>query len=151
VADDVQKGETLSAALGKHSGTFDEVFVSLIHTGEISGTLDRIMDQTATYLEKAESLRLKVEAALRYPTFVLTFAGLVMVAMLVKIIPMFATIYQRFRVPLPLPTRILLGASSFVSHNLLLVSVLAVAAGVAVWFWLQTEQGRTALDRAKFN
>src|SRR5436189_173645 len=86
----------------------DEV-LRIVQPGYVSGTLDQIMVQTATYLEKAESLRLKVEAALRYPTFVLTFAGLVMIAMIVKIVPMFASIYQRFRVPLPLPTRILLG------------------------------------------
>ena len=65
---------------------FDEVFVSLVNTGEVSGTLDRIMEQTATYLERAEALRLKVQAALRYPVFVMGFAALVLVAMVVKII-----------------------------------------------------------------
>ena len=97
VADDVQKGEPLSTALGKHPGAFSEVFVSLVNTGEVSGTLDRIMDQTATYFERAETLRLKVQAALRYPIFVLSFASLILIAMVVKIIPMFATIYERFR------------------------------------------------------
>src|SRR5215467_12558367 len=120
VADDVQKGESLSTALAKHPGAFDEVFVSLVNTGEISGTLDRIMEQTATYLERAEALRLKVQAALRYPIFVLSFASLILVAMVVKIIPMFATIYERFNVKLPLPTRILLGVSHAVADNLLL-------------------------------
>ena len=115
VADDVQKGDALSAALGKHPQAFDEVFVSLVHTGEVSGTLDRIMDQTAAYLERAEVLRLKVEAALRYPTFVFTFAVVVLIAMIVKIIPMFASIYDRFRVPLPLPTKILLTISQVVT------------------------------------
>jgi len=151
VAGDVQKGDTLSAALAKHPGTFDEVFVSLVHTGEISGTLDQIMEQTAGYLEKAESLRLKVEAALRYPTFVLTFAALVLVAMVVKIIPMFASIYERFRVPLPLPTRILLAISNTVTHNLLLFILLAAVAAAMLWSWLQTPQGRFRLDEAKFN
>src|SRR5206468_2891612 len=132
VADDVQKGETLSGALGRHPGAFDEVFVSLVNTGEVSGTLDRIMEQTATYLERAETLRLKVEAALRYPTFVLTFAGLVMLAMILKIIPMFASIYGRFKVPLPIPTRVLLSASQAVTHNLLLFTLLAVAGGTSL-------------------
>ena len=104
VADDVEKGEALSAALAKHPGAYDDVFVSLVNTGEVSGTLDKIMEQTATYLERAETLRLKVQAALRYPIFVLSFALLILVAMVVKIIPMFAAIYERFRVPLPLPT-----------------------------------------------
>ncbi|OGF13113.1 MAG: hypothetical protein A2W00_05390 [Candidatus Eisenbacteria bacterium RBG_16_71_46] len=150
VADDVQKGESLSGALARHAGAFDTVFVSLVNTGEISGTLDRIMDQTAGYLERAEGLRLKVEAALRYPIFVLTFAGLVLVAMIVKIIPMFATIYERFRVPLPVPTQILLGVSQLVTHNLLIFTVLASALGFAAWYWGQTEGGALWFDRAKF-
>jgi type IV pilus assembly protein PilC len=151
VAGNVQKGDSLAGALGKHPETFDEVFVSLVDTGEVSGTLDQIMEHTAGYLERAEVLRLKVEAALRYPTFVLTFAGLVLIAMVVKIIPMFASIYDRFRVPLPLPTRMLLAVSNVVTHNLLIVTILAIIASVAAWFWLQTEQGRTRLDEAKFN
>ena len=61
VTDDVQKGEALSAALAKHPHAFGEVFVSLVATGEVSGTLDQIMEHTSTYLERAEALRLKVE------------------------------------------------------------------------------------------
>src|SRR5438552_3787378 len=129
VADDVQKGESLSSALAKHTGSFDEVFVSLVNTGEVSGTLDRIMDQTATYLERAETLRLKVHAALRYPIFVLSFALLILVVMIVKIVPMFSGIYERFGVPLPLPTMILLSMSKVVVGNLLLVSGLLVIGG----------------------
>jgi type IV pilus assembly protein PilC len=149
VADDVQKGEALSGALAAHPRAFDEVFVSLVQTGELGGTLDRIMDQTATYLERAETLRLKVEAALRYPTFVLTFAFLILLAMILKIIPMFASIYQRFRVSLPLPTQILLSTSRFIIDNLLISGLLAAAVGFSLWYWIQTESGRLWLDRAK--
>jgi type IV pilus assembly protein PilC len=151
VANDVQKGDSLSAALAKHPAAFGEVFVSLVNTGEVSGTLDKIMDQTSTYLEKAESLRLKVEAALRYPTFVLTFALLTMLAMIIKIIPMFAAIYARFRVPLPLPTQILLGISQVVTANILVFTVLAAGAAFAIWYWIQTPPGRLWIDRLKFN
>lgn len=150
VADDVQKGEMLSAALARHPEIFDEVFVSLVHTGEISGTLDRIMEQTATYLERAEALRLKVEAALRYPIFVLCFAGAVLLAMLLKIIPMFSEIYARFRVPLPLPTRILLGLSQAVTANLAVVALITALALVAVWNAARTDAGRLWVDRTKF-
>jgi len=150
VADDVQQGASLSTALAKHPAAFGEVFVSLVNTGEVSGTLDRIMEQTAGYLECAAALRLKVEAALRYPTFVLTFAGLVLVAMVVKIVPMFAAIYQRFKVPLPLPTRILLGISHVVTDNILVVMVLAIVGGISAWLWSQTPKGQLTIDRAKF-
>ena len=151
VSDDVQKGESLSTALAKHPGAFDEVFVSLVNTGEVSGTLDRIMDQSATYMERAENLRLKVQAALRYPIFVLSFAVLILVAMIVKIIPMFTSIYSRFRVPLPVPTRILLAISQAVVGNLLLATGLTVVAVIAVGYVAQTGPGRLWIDRAKFN
>jgi type IV pilus assembly protein PilC len=150
VADDIQKGESLSAAMARHPIAFDEVFVSLVNTGEISGTLDRIMEQTATYMEKAEALRLKVEAALRYPTFVLSFAFLIMFVMVVKIIPMFASIYQRFKVALPLPTQMLLGVSKLVTDNLLIVLALTALAAVLIWNWSQTRRGQLVIDRAKF-
>jgi len=125
--------------------------VSLVNTGEVAGTLDQIMDQTATYLERAETLRLKVEAALRYPTFILSFAFLILVAMIVKIIPMFSSIYDRFRVPLPLPTQALLTISNTVTSNLFVFTVLAAGAGLGVWYWTQTERGRVVVDQAKFN
>jgi type IV pilus assembly protein PilC len=151
VADDVQKGDSLSAALAKHPVAFDEVFVSLVHTGEVSGTLDQIMQETATYLERAETLRLKVEAALRYPIFVLSFAGAVMLAMVLKIIPMFATIYDRFQVPLPVPTMVLLKTSQMVTGNITIFLALGLAAGLALWSWAQTEPARLRIDQLKFN
>jgi type IV pilus assembly protein PilC len=151
VADDVQKGDSLSTALGKHPGAFDEVFVSLVNTGEISGTLDRIMDQTAGYLERGEALRLKVQAALRYPIFVLTLAVCILFAMIVWIIPKFSHIYDRFNVALPLPTRILLGFSEMIVKHILVAGFLTTAAVVTLGYLAQTERGRTWVDRAKFN
>jgi len=101
-------------------------------------------------MERAEALRLKVEAALRYPSFVLTFAGLVLLAMVLKIIPMFAGIYDRFRVPLPLPTQILLTTSKVITGNLPIVIAVVALLGLLTWSWSQTENGRYWLDRAKF-
>jgi type IV pilus assembly protein PilC len=150
VADDVQKGDTLATSMARHPAAFDEVFVSLVNTGEISGTLDQILDQTATYLERAEDLRLKVEAALRYPTFVLVFSMLVLVGMMLWVVPRFSEIYGRFKVPLPLPTLVLLTVSQFVTRNLAVVFLFAAAAGVAGWNAARTEAGRLWIDRAKF-
>jgi len=150
VADDVQKGDTLSTALTRHPHAFDEVFVSLVNTGEVSGTLDQILDQTATYLERAEDLRLKVEAALRYPTFILVFSMLVLVGMLLWVIPRFSEIYGRFKVPLPWPTLILLTVSRTITQNLPATILLVGAAVVAGWNAARTDAGRLWIDRAKF-
>ena len=150
VGDDVQKGESLATALASHPEAFGEVFVSLVQTGEVSGSLDTVLEQTAGYLERAELLRLKVEAALRYPTFILTFAGGVLLAMFFKIIPMFADIYGRFRVQLPAPTRLLLAISQALTHNALAVILLAVLGLLALSAWLRTENGRIRWDGMKF-
>lgn len=149
VADDVQKGESLSNALGRHPEAFDEVFVSLVHTGEIAGTLDRIMDQTAGYMERAEGLRLKVEAALRYPTFVLSFAIMILLVMILKIVPMFSGIYARFKVKLPLPTQMLLTTSQAIIDNLFIFIALALAAALFVVYWAGTPRGRMVIDQTK--
>lgn len=149
VGDDVQKGDSLAASLGRHPHVFDEVFVSLVETGEVSGTLDTVMEQTASYLERAEVLRLKVEAALRYPIFVLTFAAVVFLVMLFKIVPMFSSIYSRFKVQLPLPTRVLLGVSQIASHNALPLLALAIIAWIAIAAWARTDAGRLAIDGSK--
>jgi type IV pilus assembly protein PilC len=150
VADDVQKGDSLSTALGKHPAVFGEVFVSLVNTGEVSGTLDNVMNQTANYFERAETLRLKVEAALRYPTFIFVFAFLVLIGMIVFIIPMFSGIYERYHVPLPWPTQMLLNISSFVTHNFLLVFAFGALLALLVWYWAQSSRGRLLLDEMKF-
>jgi type IV pilus assembly protein PilC len=150
VTDDVQKGEALATALGRHPRAFGEVFVSLVQTGEVSGSLDDVLGQTAGYLERAEMLRLKVEAALRYPTFILSFAGVVLLAMFFKIVPMFSDIYSRFRVSLPAPTRMLLAISSGLTHNAFLVLLVIGAGAMAMWLWLRTEEGRARFDGLKF-
>jgi len=150
VADDVQKGDTLATALARHPHAFDDVFVSLVNTGEISGTLDQILEQTAAYLERAEDLRLKVEAALRYPTFVLVFSMLVMTGMLLWVIPRFSEIYARFKVPLPWPTLVLLTISRTLTHNMPVTLLLIAAAVVAGWNAARTEAGRLWVDRSKF-
>ena len=151
VADDVQKGDTLATALARHPQAFDEVFVSLVNTGEVSGTLDQILEQTATYLERAEELRLKVEAALRYPTFVLVFSMLVMLGMLLWVIPRFSDIYARFKVPLPWPTQVLMSASQAITQHVALALLALAAVGLAVWNAVRTDAGRLWLDRVKFN
>ena len=94
--------------------------MSLVHTGEVSGTLDTIMDQTAGYMERAETLRLKVQAALRYPMFVLTFACLMPDHDDLQDDPHVLGHLQRFQVPLPLPTQCPAGdRASTIVDNLL--------------------------------
>jgi type IV pilus assembly protein PilC len=150
VGDDVQKGDSLATALSRHPEAFTEVFVSLVQTGEVSGTLDDVLEHTAGYLERAELMRLKVEAALRYPTFILSFAVAVLGAMFFKIVPMFSDIYSRFRVELPAPTRLLLAISGALTANAALVATLIGLGMILFGVWLRSDAGRIQFDALKF-
>src|SRR5437867_588795 len=126
-----------------------EGWTSRVKTGEASGTLDKIMDQTATYLERAETLKMRVESALRYPIFVFSFAVLVLLVMLLKIVPLFAKIYSQFGVALPLPTRILLRISHIVTSNIVIVAGVGFVGAIVCGRILRSEAGRLWLDRVK--
>jgi type IV pilus assembly protein PilC len=149
VAQQVEQGKSLSTSMGDYPGTFDRIYTGLLQTAEASGNLDSTLAQLAEYLERTEALRLKVKAALRYPYFVLGVMAAVLTLMMVKIIPMFAKIYDGFGFPLPKPTQVLVNVSNAVVHNLPVfiggVVVLIVVINVAG----STPKGHLILDSLK--
>jgi type IV pilus assembly protein PilC len=149
VANEVEGGRPLSEALSEFPGAFDEVYCRLVYTGEVSGTLDLLLKQMAEYLEKAEALRVRVQAALRYPTFVVIFLGVVMTIIFLKIIPEFAAIYKGLKVDLPIQTRILLAISDTILGNLFVVVLVVLGAFVAFSVFGLTRTGRLFYDTVK--
>jgi len=105
---EVEAGSTLADALGKHKNVFDDLFRNMIAAGEAGGVLDEILMRLATYIEKADALRRKVQGALVYPAVVLTVALGATSFMLIFIIPTFARMFTDFGGELPLPTKIVL-------------------------------------------
>jgi type IV pilus assembly protein PilC len=85
----------------------------MVEAGEAGGILDNILQRLATYIEKAEALKRKIKSAMVYPTVVLTVALLATSFMLIFIIPTFARMFTGFGAELPLPTKIVMGLSSF--------------------------------------
>jgi type IV pilus assembly protein PilC len=149
VARRVEEGQSLSQAMAAYPGTFDRIYTGLIQTAEVSGNLDTTFAQLAEYLERSEIIRAKVKAALRYPYFVFGTMIAVLALMLLKIIPMFAKIYQGLDFPLPRPTQILVNVSTTLVHNLPIV--LGVVVGIVVLARIigSTTRGRLALDHLK--
>ncbi len=147
IASDVEGGSTLSEAMARHPRVFDELFVNLVHVGEIGGVLDAMLARLAVYLEKADALRHRVQMAMVYPILVTTVAIGVVSFLLVFVIPIFAGFYEKAGVPLPTPTRIVINFSGFLRNFWWLI--LLVAAGVVFLFrmWYRTDQGRTTVDR----
>ena len=146
---DVEGGLLLSQAMARHPKVFDELYVSMVQAGEASGLLDNVLDRVADQIEKATKLKRRVKGAMVYPTVVFTFATLVLVAMLMFIVPIFAKIFTDLHGQLPLLTRGVLGASGILRDYWYIVFPLAIG---LVWGGLRykkTETGRQAWDRFK--
>jgi MSHA biogenesis protein MshG len=149
VADQLERGRTLSSALNKHNNIFGRLFVSIVHVGENTGKLDEAFLQLSFYLEREQETRKQIKAATRYPVFVMIALVIAMVIMNIVVIPIFAEMFVSFGAELPLMTRILLATSNFfvTKWPFMLVSV-ALATFLLVRY-LRTESGRYKWDRTK--
>src|SRR6204780_4338018 len=144
----VEGGATLSAAMRAHEKAFDALYVNLVEAGETGGILDTILQRLASYIEKNVKLKRAVQSALVYPISVLLVAAGVIVLLLWKVVPIFATLFAGLGVALPLPTRIVIGMSNFIGSIFGLLILVAIVAGViGLKVWYGTPAGRMAIDR----
>ena len=146
---DVEGGLLLSQAMARHPKVFTELYVSMVQAGEASGMLDNVLDRVADQIEKETKLKRRVKGAMIYPTVVFTFATLVLVAMLMFIVPIFAKIFTELHGQLPLLTRVVVGASDLLRQRWYIIFPLV---GFLVWGTLRykkTESGRQKWDRIK--
>jgi type IV pilus assembly protein PilC len=150
VKENVEGGGSLSEALEKHPRTFGPLFVNLVRAGENSGTLAEIMDRVAGYLEYSRALRKKVKSAMMYPAVVSVMAMIITILLLVKVVPVFGTIYESFDASLPLPTLMLLRFSDLMRRFLPLVFAGMIGLGLLVRGFYRTDKGRLRIDTAKF-
>ena len=117
IIEDIRKslegGITLSKCFEKYPETFDSIYINLIKAGEASGKLDVFLMKLVESLEKREKVKKKIKSALTYPVVMFTVAITVMVFMLIKVVPVFAEMYEGMGVALPTPTAVIMTASNF--------------------------------------
>ena len=114
IKNDVASGSGLAPSLAKHPRYFDELFCSLVGSGEDSGTLEVMLDRVATYKEKSEQLKAKIKKAMTYPTAVVCIALVVTAILLIKVVPVFANTFANFGSELPAFTQFVMDISDFV-------------------------------------
>ena len=112
----VEGGSTLANAMRAYPKIFDDLTTNMVEAGETGGILDTILQRLAAYVEKAVKLRAAVKSALVYPVSVIGIAILVVGALLKFVVPIFANLFTGLGVELPLPTRIVIGLSTFVGR-----------------------------------
>src|SRR5712664_2338631 len=113
---DVESGHTLADALRKHPKAFSDLYVNMVAAGEAGGILDTILLRLAVFLEKNDSIIRKVKGAMIYPAVIFSVAGIAIAVLLIFVIPTFQSMFASVNLLLPLPTRIVIGASNVLKN-----------------------------------
>ncbi|MDO5650772.1 MAG: type II secretion system F family protein [Moraxella sp.] len=145
---DVESGSNFASALRKHPRYFDDLFCSLVESGEQSGALETMLERVATYKEKSELLKAKIKKAMKYPIAVIIVAIIITTILLVKVVPVFTELFEGFGAELPAFTQFVVNMSDWLMDNFIVFFGLI---GLTIIGFIQAKQRskkfRDLLDR----
>src|SRR6476620_2245039 len=151
---DVEAGSTLEQAMERHPRVFDRLFRAMVRSGEQSGRLDEALDRIAFQVEKQDALRRQVKSALMYPALVFGFAVVVLIAIVVFVIPVFANIFEELAEEhpdeasgMPAPTELCIGFSHLITGYWFLLLPGIILAFWSFFRWKKTPTGKDQWDR----
>ncbi len=146
---DVKKGFSMSDAMERHPGVFSPLYIALVRSGEISGSLHGVLEELADYLEFIQDTKRKILSAMSYPAFVVMVLTGLTIVLMTWVVPMFEGVYAKFNAKLPVPTQVLIHVSDVITANFFytLIGVILLTAGFIVVSL--TETGRKVIDRIK--
>ena len=147
VVEDIESGQTLSEAFGKHPKAFDKLYCNMIKAGEAGGALEAILQRLADFKEKAQSLKRRVKSAMVYPAVVITVAVAIVGFILYFIIPKFEVIFKDFNVDLPGMTVFLIKASHFVVNYFYVVLLTPLFIWIILKLLYRNKTGAYICDR----
>lgn len=148
---DLREGSSFSEALSQHPRVFDTVYVNVIRAGEMAGELAAVLERLADFQQRREEIRTRVGYAALYPLSVLGFSLVIGLFLVVWVLPVFARMYRDMNVPLPLPTRVLMGIRFFVHEYGAWLGAFGVVAGGCLAAALRSPWGRSRVDRLKLS
>jgi type IV pilus assembly protein PilC len=146
VKTDVESGNSLASAMQTHPKVFDNLYTNMVNAGEAGGILDTIFQRLSVYIEKAVKLKRAVQSAMVYPAAVVLIASGVITLILWKVVPAFTELFNSMNVDLPLPTRIVIGASRFVGSFGIFVAIGLGILGFMLKSYYATPKGRYKVD-----
>ena len=149
IRQDVEAGISLSDALGRHPDIFNGLYIAMVSAGEVGGILEQTLDRVADQLEKDDSLRRQVKAAMMYPCLIGGFAMTVLIALVVFLVPVFEKVFKDFGGELPAITKLTVGFSDLITGKwyLCILAVFGMVTGFKKW--KKTDRGREQWDRFK--
>jgi type IV pilus assembly protein PilC len=143
----LRRGEKLSDCLDRHSRIFPEFYRGILRSAELTGQLDTVLEQLAKYLERDLEARRKIKAALIYPLMITIMSLITVVVLASFVLPRFKAFFASLHATLPLPTRMLLAVTDFVTQWWWALSTGLLAVGLLSYAAVQTRAGRYARDR----
>ena len=146
----VEGGSTFTDALKKHPKVFDELYVNMVHAGEVGGLLDTILGRLAKHIEKSMKLKSQVKSAMVYPASILGVAVVVITVLMVWVIPIFAQMFKEMsggKVGLPALTQFVMDTSNFMQSYIIHMVVAGIALGYGIKRYYKTPKGRLLMDR----
>ena len=144
----VEGGSTLANAMRKYPKIFSDLHTNMIEAGETGGILDTILQRLAGYVEKEVKLKAALKSALIYPIAVVAVAIIVVGALMIFVVPIFANMFEAMGVELPLPTKIVVGFSNFLATFWWVFVIVGVGSFLAMKQVYATPGGRMAIDGA---
>ncbi|MGK0176439.1 MAG: type IV pilus assembly protein PilC [Lentimonas sp.] len=153
VAEQVRSGSKFSDGLKQHPKVFDRLYINMISAGEAGGVLDIVLARLAGFMEKAERTKKKVQAAMTYPVVVITVAVLIVFLLMVIVVPKFQSIFDDMLggAPLPGPTRLVVGISSFLGEHFFLTVGMVVGMIFGIKFLSRTSLGSKGFNWLAIN
>jgi type IV pilus assembly protein PilC len=143
---DIKEGASLYDAFKKHPKVFSALYCSMIRAGERSGALAEVLDRLTYIIEHEHRVKSDIKSALTYPTIVVVFLFSAFLILITQVIPKFAAIFKSAGLNLPLPTQICIFIYEFLSSYWYVIIGAVVLAGLFLYYYLKTDQGRYARD-----
>ena len=149
IFEEVQKGFTLSQAMGKHKKEFPAILINMVEAGEVSGNLDTIMERMAVHFEKENRLENKIKSSLIYPMALIVVSIAVVIFMLIAVLPTFVGMFEGSDSPLPGPTKFLIGLSaSMQAYWYIYLGIISIIS-IGIVVYKNTPEGRKFFDNLK--
>ncbi len=146
----VEGGATFSDALRRQPKIFDDLYINMVHAGEVGGLLDTILNRLSKHIEKAMKLKAQIKSAMVYPAAICGIAVIVITVLMIWVIPVFEKMFKEMsngKMALPTPTQLVIDMSNFVQGNWYIILGLVVASVIGIKKYYATQQGRLAIDK----
>jgi type IV pilus assembly protein PilC len=149
VRKDVEAGLPFSSSLARHPKVFNQLYIAMVASGETSGRLDDALLRVADQLEKDDALRRQVKSAMMYPAVIVSFAFVILIALITFLVPVFENVFKEFGGKLPPITQFTVNLSHLMKHQwyLLIGGVVLVVVGFRRW--KGSSWGRPQWDRVR--